>query len=140
MTPFIANLLSRGSITVRHDQPLQQVAQILSAHNIGAVPVLDDDDALVGIISERDLVRSLNGVIDMDINRASDLMTRSLITSSPNVSSSELMTMMTTHKIRHIPIIKGRRLLGIVSIGDVVKRLLEKLEQETEQLRSFINS
>lgn len=140
MTPFIANLLSRGSITVRHDQPLRQVAQILSAHNIGAVPVLDDDDALVGIISERDLVRSLNGVIDMDINRASDLMTRSLITSSPNVSSSELMTMMTTHKIRHIPIIKGRRLLGIVSIGDVVKRLLEKLEQETEQLRSFINS
>jgi len=140
MKPFIGNLLSRGSITVSHDQTLREVAQILSNFNIGAVPVLNDDNALVGIISERDLVRSLNSLIELDTNIASDLMTTSLITSSPDVSSSELMALMTKHKIRHIPIVKGKRLLGIISIGDVVKRLLEKLELETEQLRAFINS
>jgi CBS domain-containing protein len=140
MKPFIASLLSRASITVQHDQTLKQVAQILSRNNIGAVPVLDDTDKLVGIISERDLVRSINGQVDIDTGMAAELMTTQLVTSSADISSSELMTLMTEHKIRHIPIVKGNKLLGIVSIGDVVKRLLEKLESETEQLRIFINS
>ena len=71
---------------------------------------------------------------------ASDLMTTDLIVTTAEVTSSDLMKLMTDHKIRHIPIVKEDRLLGIVSIGDVVKRLLEKLERETEQLRTFINS
>ena len=71
---------------------------------------------------------------------ASDLMTADLIVTTAEVTSSDLMKLMTDHKIRHIPIVKEDQLLGIVSIGDVVKRLLEKLERETEQLRTFINS
>ena len=71
---------------------------------------------------------------------ASDLMTTDLIVTTAEVTSSDLMKLMTDHKIRHIPIVKEDQLLGIVSIGDVVKRLLEKLERETEQLRMFINS
>ena len=71
---------------------------------------------------------------------ASDLMTTDLIVTTAEVTSSDLMKLMTDHKIRHIPIVKEDQLLRIVSIGDVVKRLLEKLERETEQLWTFINS
>ena len=140
MKPFIANLLSRACITVQHDHTLRQVANILSGNNIGAVPVLDDTGHLAGIISERDLVRTMTKKITLDTGTAADLMTRQLVTASSDISSSELMTLMTQHKIRHIPIVDGQKLRGIVSIGDVVKRLLEKLETETEQLRHFINS
>ena len=140
MKPFIANLLSRACITVQHDHTLRQVAGILSGNNIGAVPVLDDTGHLAGIISERDLVRTMTEKITLDTGTAADFMTRQLVTASSNISSSELMTLMTQHKIRHIPIVDGQKLRGIVSIGDVVKRLLEKLETETEQLRHFINS
>jgi CBS domain-containing protein len=70
--------------------------------------------------------------ITLDTGTAADLMTRQLVTASSYISSSELMTLMTQHKIRHIPIVDGQKLRGIVSIGDVVKRLLEKLETETE--------
>lgn len=140
MKPFIANLLSRACITVQHDHTLRQVADILSGNNIGAVPVLDDTGHLAGIISERDLVRTMTEMITLDTGTAADLMTRQLVTASSDISSSELMTLMTQHKIRHIPIVDGQKLRGIVSIGDVVKRLLEKLETETEQLRHFINS
>ena len=140
MKPFIANILSRACITVQHDHTLRQVADILSGNNIGAVPVLDDTGHLAGIISERDLVRTMTEKITLDTGTAADLMTRQLVTASSDISSSELMTLMTQHKIRHIPIVDGQKLRGIVSIGDVVKRLLEKLETETEQLRHFINS
>lgn len=123
MTPFISKILSRDCITVQHNQTLRDVAKTLTENSIGAVPVLDGFGALVGILSERDLVQSLPQDIDLDSHMASDL-----------------MKLMTYHKIRHIPIVKEDQLLGIVSIGDVVKRLLEKLERETEQLRTFINS
>ena len=123
MTPFISKILSRDCITVQHNQTLRDVAKTLTENSIGAVPVLDGFGALVGILSERDLVQSLPQDIDLDSHMASDL-----------------MKLITDHKIRHIPIVKEDQLLGIVSIGDVVKRLLEKLERETEQLWTFINS
>ena len=123
MTPFISKILSGDCITVQHNQTLRDVAKTLAENSIGAVPVLDGFGALVGILSERDLFQSLPQDIDLDSHMASDL-----------------MKLMTDHKIRHIPIVKEDQLLGIVSIGDVVKRLLEKLERETEQLRTFINS
>ena len=140
MTPFISKILSRDCITVQHDETLRGVATKLKNNKIGAVPVLDGSGALVGILPERDLVQSLPQKIDLDTHLAADLMTTDLIVTSPEVSSSDLMKLMTDHKIRHIPIISDDGFLGIVSIGDVVKRLLEKLEQETEQLRMFINS
>ena len=123
MTPFISKILSRDCINVQHNQTLRDVAKTLTENSIGAVPVLDGFGALVGILSERALVQSLPQDIDLDSHMASDL-----------------MKLMTDHKIRHIPIVKEDQLLGIVPISDVVKRLLEKLERETEQLRTFINS
>ena len=140
MTPFISKILSRDCITVQHNQTLRDVANTLTENGIGAVPVLDNSGALVGILSERDLVKSLPRKFDLDAHMASDLMTTNLVVTTAEVSSSDLMKLMTDHKIRHIPIVEQHALLGIVSIGDVVKRLLEKLEMETEQLRIFINS
>lgn len=140
MKPFISKILARDCITVQQNLTLRKVAKILTNNRIGAVPVLDASGALAGILSERDLVKSLNNDIDLDKNTASDLMTTDLIVTSAEVSSSDLMKLMTDHKIRHVPIVSEDRLIGIVSIGDVVKRLLEKFEMETEQLRMFINS
>jgi len=140
MKPFISKILARDCITVQQNLTLRKVAKILTNNRIGAVPVLDASGALAGILSERDLVKSLNNDIDLDKNTASDLMTTDLIVTSAKVSSSDLMKLMTDHKIRHAPIVSEDRLIGIVSIGDVVKRLLEKFEMETEQLRMFINS
>ena len=123
MTPLISKILSCNCITVQHNQTLRDVAKTLTENSIGAVPVLDDFGALVGILSERDLFQSLPQDIDLDSHMASDL-----------------MKLMTDHKIRHIPIVEENQLLGIVSVGDVVKRLLDKLQRETDQLRTFINS
>ena len=140
MTPFISKILSCDCITVQHNQTLRDVPKTLTENSIGAVPVLDGFGALVGILSERDLVQSLPQDIDLDSHMASDLMTTDLIVTTAEVTSSDLMKLMTDHKIRHIPIVKEDQLLRIVSICDVVKRLLKKLERETEQLRTFINS
>ena len=95
----------------------------------------------MGIVSERDIVRNLNNPdIDVYNRNISDIMVKSVITAPQTVNSSELMQIMTDNKIRHVVIMDGNILRGIVSIGDVVKRLLEKLEGEAEQLRLFINS
>lgn len=140
MKPFMSHILSRQAITVNAHQTLREVALILSNNHIGAVPVIDNDGQLCGIVSERDLVRAMNEPFDFDHDKAEDLMTKNLITVSAEVRSSELMSLMTTHKIRHIPIMENEEFVGIVSIGDVVRRVLEKLEFESEQLRHFINS
>ena len=95
----------------------------------------------MGIVSERDIVRNLNNPdIDVYNRNISDIMVKSVITAPQTVNSSELMQIMTDNKIRHVVIMDGNILRGIVSIGDVVKRLLENLEGEAEQLRLFINS
>ena len=78
--------------------------------------------------------KSIDGLI------ASDIMTKDVVTVTPSVSSSELMQIMTENKFRHLPIISKGELVGVVSIGDVVKRMLEKYEAEAEQMRSFINA
>ena len=140
MTPCIFKILSRDCITVQHEQTLRDVAKILTENSIGAVPVLNGFGTLVGILSERDLAQSLPQDIDLDSHIASDLMTTDPILTTAEVTSSDLMKLMTDHKIRHIPIVKEDQLLRIASIGDVVKHLLEKLERETGQLWTFINS
>ena len=140
MKPFMQNIISRTSITAHKQQTLRDVAFTLSNNRIGAVPVIDDEGKLCGIVSERDLVRALNEDVNFDSDTAESLMTRDLITTSSEVTSSELMNLMTDHKIRHLPILQDDNFIGIVSIGDVVRRVLDKLERESEQLREFINS
>ena len=140
MTPFIAKLIERGCVTVNADSALETVVDMLVEWGIGTVVVVDQGMQVLGILSERDIIRHLSERKTLAGIVAQDLMTAKVITVDQQVSSSELMHLMTENRIRHVPITKDNKLVGIVSIGDVVKRMLEKYERETELIKQFINS
>ena len=102
--------------------------------------VVSKNGKIEGIVSERDIVRQLSLCSTIRNLTAYDVMTKEVISVTTNVTSSDLMQVMTENKCRHLPIVVDDRLVGIVSIGDVVKRLVEKYDIEVEQMRSFISS
>ena len=128
-------------ITVGIDEKITEVTRTLAVERLGAVVVMDDDGKLAGIISERDIVRALNergaGVQELGV---SDLMTRSVITCTPENSIEEVMELMTSHEIRHLPVVDGDALLGVVSILDVVKSRLSEVETDYSVLRTFMST
>ena len=140
MTPFIKALTRRRCITASPDTPISNVVMLMAENNVGAIVITNKDAIVEGIVSERDIVREISINDDLGVLMAEGLMTKDVFSVSPQASSSELMHIMTNKKIRHLPIISNGKLLGIVSIGDVVKRILEKYENEAEQMRAFINS
>ena len=141
MTPFIAKLIERGCVTVTADSTLEVVVDMLVKWRIGTVVVVDHLDMhVLGILSERDIIHHLSERKTLDGMVAQDIMTAEVITVDQQVTSSELMQLMTENRIRHVPITKDNKLVGIVSIGDVVKRMLEKYERETKLIKQFINS
>ncbi|HEX8518999.1 MAG TPA: CBS domain-containing protein [Pseudonocardia sp.] len=129
-----------GVATATPATTLAELLALLSRYNVGAVPVLDGD-ALVGIVSERDIVRRLHargpGLFDATV---ADLMTVDVVTCSPRDRAADLARVMTERRIRHLPVCDAGRLVGIVSIGDLVKARIDQLENEREQLASYINS
>ena len=140
MTPFIAKLIERSCVTTHADCPLDDLITILAKRRIGTVVVVDRNQQVIGIVSERDIIWHLStgGATADTFTR--NIMTSKVITVESNITSAQLMQLMTEHRIRHLPITRDGKLVGIVSIGDVVKRLLEKYEQEAELIRQFINS
>jgi CBS domain-containing protein len=126
----------RSVATVRSDAVLSHVVRRLKLEGIGAFVVSDDGQHVDGMISERDIVRALAGhgaeLLEL---RVRDLMTRSVITCTPEDTIKHVMTVMTQHRIRHLPVVVGGRLAGICSIGDVVKNRLEEVELEANVLR-----
>jgi CBS domain-containing protein len=113
---------------------------ILAERRIGTVVVVNSDHQVIGIVSERDIIRHLSTGGKTANSVTKNIMTSKVITVENNVTSAQLMQLMTEHRIRHVPITRDGKLVGIVSIGDVVKRLLEKYEQEAELIKQFINS
>lgn len=111
----------------------------LARHNVGAMVVVDDAGEVVGIVSERDVVRRLHER-GAELLRAavSEIMTTSVVTCEPTEAVDSLASIMTERRIRHMPVVSGGRLVGIVSIGDVVKSRIEQLESDREQLESYI--
>jgi CBS domain-containing protein len=140
MTAFVQSLTKRKCLTVFVTTSLEEVVRILARNSIGALVVVSKNRKIEGIVSERDIVRRLSWGVTINDLTASDVMTKDVISVTTNVTSSDLMQVMTENKCRHLPIVSGSRLVGMVSIGDVVKRLLEKYNAEVEQMRSFINS
>jgi CBS domain-containing protein len=116
--------------------PILDVAQQMRLRSIGAVIVSHDGQHIDGIVSERDIVIGLahDGASLLRMT-AGQVMTKSVITCSPSDSIAHLMAVMTQRRVRHLPVIDGGRLCGIISIGDVVKNRLEDLELETKVLR-----
>ena len=140
MTPFIAKLIERSCVTTHADCPLDELITILAKRRIGTVVVVDRNQQVIGIVSERDIIRHLSTGGATAEAFTKNIMTSKVITVESNITSAQLMQLMTEHRIRHLPITRGGKLVGIVSIGDVVKRLLEKYEQEAELIKQFINS
>ena len=125
--------------TVRPDATLRVVAWTLKVNDVGALVVTREDDRILGIISERDVVRALTDH-GPDVVRVSvsDVMTTAVKTCSPSDSITAVMARMTRDHIRHLPVMDGGRLAGIVSIGDVVKYRLDELELEANVLRDTL--
>ena len=140
MTPFIKTIVQQACPTIGVDCKFLDVANALTEADSGTLIVVDSVESVVGILSERDVVRHLAIPKSIEDCTARDLMTATVISADQDVASSGLMKLMVQNNIRHVPIIAGDKLLGLVSITDVIKRLLDKQLTETELMKDFINS
>ncbi|MEZ0071732.1 CBS domain-containing protein [Planotetraspora sp. GP83] len=125
--------------TVPPDATVIELLATLAKLNIGAVVVSEDGTTIAGIVSERDVVRRLHergaGVLGQPV---SSIMTAEVRTCGLDTNVEELRRTMTNHRIRHVPVVRGGRLVGIVSIGDVVKSAIEELETEKDALVGYL--
>jgi CBS domain-containing protein len=129
----------RAVATIRPDETVGAVVDMLISRNIGALVVSEDGESVDGIISERDIVHGLaDRGADLLSLKVADVMTRQVVTCDPAETVDQLMAEMTNRRIRHFPVVQDGRLCGIVSIGDVVKNRLDEVEYEARSLRSFI--
>jgi CBS domain-containing protein len=133
---LVLSLIKRKCITITENSTISDLADLLTLNNIGAVVVVDSNNKAIGIVSERDVIRNHN----KNYNYIKNIMTNKLISCDLSISSTSLLEIMNKNKVRHVPIINKDKLLGIVSIGDVVKRLIETYENENINLKNFINS
>ena len=136
-------LATKGSevTTIEPTATLETAIGVLAERRIGALVVLGADRRLIGILSERDIVRALaeQGVAVLK-ETLSQVMTRKVHTCTSSETVSAIMERMTTGKFRHIPVVEHDQLVGIVSIGDVVKYRLQEMEHESAALRDYIQS
>lgn len=116
-----------------------ETARLLNRHRIGAVVVRDTDGHVAGILSERDIVRGIaeSGAACLGL-KVADLMTREVVSCRPDDSIDDIMALMTERRIRHLPVMEDGRLVGVISIGDVVKRRIAEIESEASSLREYI--
>ena len=137
---LISQLLTRDVISVSENKTIYNAIKLLAQNNIGALPVLNNSMELCGIISERDIIREMSKNIAVNFKKSfiNSIMTSKVITIDKNKKSEDIMDIMSKNKIRHIPIVEKKILIGIVSIGDVVKRLLEKINLENKHLKSWL--
>lgn len=127
-----------GVAAIAADASLADVVAELVVRRIGALLVLERDE-IVGLVSERDVVRVLAAEGAHALNRsARDAMTSPVVTISPHDSVTSAMELMTGRRIRHLPVVEDGRLVGIVSIGDLVKRRIEEIEREALALKDYI--
>ena len=125
--------------TVRPEQTVYEAIQTLVNHNIGAVIVIDENDQLVGIFTERDILKQCVRRSDqLKTTKIKDVMTTDLIIGLPDDDVDYLMGVMTMNKIRHIPILEKGKIHGIVSIGDLVKYQLHDAHYENRYLKDYI--
>ena len=126
-------------VSVTPDTTLQETAQVLAEKRIGAALVLSGDGALLGIVSERDIVRGIaaHGAACLTMAVAS-VMSSPVKTCSASDTVDHLMTQMTTGRFRHVPVVDGSTIMGIVSIGDVVKLKIAETELEVSAIREYI--
>lgn len=120
---------------------VSRIVEKLTSRRIGAIVIVDRAGRLEGIVSERDVVRAManHGAETMSLPAAS-IMTIDVITCNENDTIDELMAVMTAHRFRHLPVVEGGELVGIVSIGDVVKYRVAEVELEASAMRGYITA
>jgi len=128
-------------ITIEPTATLDTAVKTLAKHKIGALLVLGPDRRVIGILSERDIVRVLAeqgaGVLTQPL---AQVMTRKVVTCSQSDTVEVLMQRMTTGKFRHLPVVEQEQVVGVISIGDVVKHRLQEMEQEQAALKDYIQT
>lgn len=136
----ILNTKGHQIVSVEPDAKLADAVKLLGEKKIGAVLVMSQS-RLEGILSERDIVRVLGergaGVLEEPV---SQVMTRKVVACKETDTVAELMEMMTTGKFRHLPVLENNKVVGLISIGDIVKRRVEEYEAEQEALRDYIKT
>ena len=139
---IVKNILvgKRGNVvTIEPTADLTAAVKLLAERRIGAVVILGADQRIVGILSERDIVRVLAELGPTALNEpVGQVMTRDVKTYSEDDTIEGLMSRMTTGKFRHMPVVQQGKLVGIVSIGDVVKNRVDEVEHESEALRDYV--
>lgn len=138
---LVADILkSKGNavVTAPPSLPVSEAARLLADKRIGSILILDRA-TVAGILSERDIVRALatEGPSCLD-GPVSGLMTRKVVTATPSQTISDVMEMMTTGRFRHVPVVEDGRVVGMVSIGDVVKWRLEEAQEEVRQMAAYV--
>jgi CBS domain-containing protein len=125
--------------TVSGDATLEEAARELNARKVGAVVVLDAEGALAGVLAERDIIREVarNGARALT-GTVHGAMTKAVFTAAPQETIDEGLARMTDRRVRHLPVVMSGRLVGIVSIGDLVKRKIEEIEAHAEAMKSYI--
>jgi len=125
--------------TIDPDRPVRQAVTELARHGIGALVASTDGERVSGMISERDVVRSIDRLGSGALNEpVRKLMSSSVVTCAPGDTVDALASIMTEQRVRHVPVLEGGRLVGIVSIGDIVKSRLDELEADKDALVSYI--
>ena len=141
MTTVAAILKHKGYqvTTIEPTATIAHVVDVLAEHRIGAALVIDGADQLLGIVSERDIVRCLaaNGASTLEMT-AGQLMTRALQVAHPETTVAEAMSMMTMGRFRHLPVMDHGVLVGLISIGDVVKARIMEQESEVDSLKAYV--
>ena len=128
----------REVVTTSAEATIADATDILAKHKIGAL-VVAEDDRIVGIVSERDIVRAVANRGAAALKEGlGGIMTRSVVTCRESETVNDVMTRMTRGRFRHLPVVEDGRLVGIISIGDVVKTRIEQVEREADEMRAYI--
>lgn len=137
----ILNDKGRDVISVRSGSSLLEAAKLLDEKRIGAVVAIDDGENVIGVLSERDIARQVarHGTAALEM-KVADAMTREVVTIEATDPLDRAMRRMTDRRIRHLPVMKGAKLVGVISIGDLVKWKIADVEAEAQAIKSYLDA
>ncbi len=137
----ILSVKGRSIVTALSTEKIENIARTLAEHRIGAIVIVNDNGSIAGILSERDIVRIVAKEGGAGLAKdAGSIMTRNVKTCTESDGEKDLMRLMTENRIRHLPVVEKGKLVGMVSIGDVVKFRIESVEREAEEMKNYIAS
>ena len=137
----ILNDKGREVVSVNAGCPLREAARILDEKRIGAVVALGEAGAIVGVLSERDIVRQVARQGETALNMTvGDAMTRDVVTIESGTKVNDALQLMTDRRVRHLPVFRNEQLVGVVSIGDLVKWKIAETEAEAEAMKSYLSA